>query len=198
MEALLKSLPSNITAQDASDFIQLASYYSDKTPQSIREDFHYKIFGANYDDEVGEFTITKLMCLPITIHEITRKDRGSPLKSSTISYFIIDTRSQEAFNNGHIYGSFNLDCKLSVDNPSQFDIALNSLEAFKSAQKFDEHLCLLGYGDDAQVKDYMYPVNVTSGHVPQHDTCASFAEQNCPCFDGTRRIQRTSSIPGRC
>lgn len=149
VEDLLNSLPSKISAEDASDFIQLASYYSDKTPQSIREDFHYKIFGANYDDEVGDFTITKMMCLPITVHEITRKERGGHFHSN-ISYFIIDTRTQP-ISNGHIYGSFNLDCKLVVDNPDQFEIALNSLESFKNAQKFEEHLCLLGYGDDGQV-----------------------------------------------
>jgi hypothetical protein len=47
-----------------------------------------------------------------------------------------------------------LDCKLFVDNPEQFEIALSSLESFKNAQKFEEHLCLLGYGDDTLVNHH--------------------------------------------
>lgn len=154
--SLLKSLPTQISIEDASDFIQLASYYSERTPQSLREDYHYKLFGANYDDEVGDMSVSRIMCLPLTVHELTRKDRGTAL-TSPISYFIIDARSQEAYAAGHIYGSFNLDCQLFVDNPNQFEIALNSLEAFKNEQKFEEHVCLMGYGDETK-DQFMYMV----------------------------------------
>ncbi|PIO54855.1 hypothetical protein TELCIR_23770, partial [Teladorsagia circumcincta] len=70
--------------------------------------------------------------------------------TSTITYFVIDCRSNEAYNSGHIYGSFNLDCKLLVDAPSQFEMALSCLESYKHEQKFDEHICFFGYGDEDQ------------------------------------------------
>ncbi|VDO31741.1 unnamed protein product [Haemonchus placei] len=123
---VLSSLPNQLTIDDVPDFVQLSAYYADRTPQCVREDFHYLIFGSNYDDEVGE------------------------MQTSNITYFIIDCRSNEAYNSGHIYGSFNLDCKLLVDAPSQFEMALSCLESYKHEQKFDEHICFFGYGDEDQ------------------------------------------------
>nr|CDJ95921.1 TBC1 domain family member 23 [Haemonchus contortus] len=146
---VLSSLPNQLTIDDVPDFVQLSAYYADRTPQCVREDFHYLIFGSNYDDEVGEMQVSKLLCLPVTIQELTRKER-SAVATSNITYFIIDCRSNEAYNSGHIYGSFNLDCKLLVDAPSQFEMALSCLESYKHEQKFDEHICFFGYGDEDQ------------------------------------------------
>ncbi|KAL6722433.1 hypothetical protein Aduo_017558 [Ancylostoma duodenale] len=67
---------------------------------------------------------------------------------SSIGYFVIDCRSNEAYKCGHIYGSFNLDCQLLVDAPSQFEMALSCLESYKNEQRFDEHICFFGYGDE--------------------------------------------------
>uniref|UniRef100_A0A158QZR6 TBC1 domain family member 23 (inferred by orthology to a human protein) n=1 Tax=Nippostrongylus brasiliensis TaxID=27835 RepID=A0A158QZR6_NIPBR len=167
---------------------KLSAYYADRTPQCIREDFHYLIFGSNYDDEVGEMQVNKLLCLPVTVQELTRRERTASavkicyflfypsllsifvlrvpfvltptmfiglsltkvVQVPNISYFVIDCRSNEAYNCGHIYGSFNLDCKLLVDAPGQFEIALAWLESYKHEQKFDEHICFFGYGADDQ------------------------------------------------
>ncbi|KHJ97112.1 hypothetical protein OESDEN_02914 [Oesophagostomum dentatum] len=147
--SLLTSLPNQLTIDDVPDFVQLSAYYADRTPQCVREDFHYLIFGSNYDDEVGEMHVNKLLCLPVTVQELIRKDRGA-VTTSKISYFVIDCRSNEAYNSGHIYGSFNLDCQLLVDAPDQFEMALNCLEAYRNEQKFEEHICFFGYGDENQ------------------------------------------------
>ena len=48
------------------------------------QDFHYLIFGSNYDDEVGEMHVNKLLCLPVTVQELIRKDRGAVTVSSPI------------------------------------------------------------------------------------------------------------------
>ncbi|KAK6766211.1 hypothetical protein RB195_025860 [Necator americanus] len=145
--AMLTALPNQLTIDDVPDFVQLSAYYADRTPQCVREDFHYLIFGSNYDDEVGEMQVSKLLCLPVTVQELTRKERGAVL-ASNIAYFVIDCRSNEAYNSGHIYGSFNLDCQLLVDAPSQFEMALSCLESYKNDQKFEEHICFFGYGDE--------------------------------------------------
>ncbi|VDK60228.1 unnamed protein product [Cylicostephanus goldi] len=145
------TLPEQLTASDVPDFVQLSAYYADRTPQCVREDFHYLIFGSNYDDEAGDLQVSKLLCLPVTVQELIKKDRAA-VTASKIAYFVIDCRSNDAYNCGHIYGSFSLDCQLLVDAPSQFEIALNSLESYKNAQKFDEHICFFGYGDEDQVK----------------------------------------------
>ncbi|KAJ1364617.1 hypothetical protein KIN20_024741 [Parelaphostrongylus tenuis] len=144
---ILISLPSQLTVDDVPDFVQLSSYYADRTPQCVREDLHYLIFGANYDDDVSEMQMSKLLCLPLTVQELVRKERGA-VGTSNIAYFIIDCRSNEAYKSGHIYGSFNLDCKLIVDEPNQFEMALACLQSYKHDQKFEEHICFFGYGED--------------------------------------------------
>lgn len=142
---LLKLLPTRLAIDDIPDFVQLSTYYADRTPQCLREDFHCLIFGSNYDDEVGEMQVSKLLCLPVTVQELIGRERNAAT-GSNISYFVIDCRSNDAYNSGHIYGSFNLDCKLLVDAPDQFQIALSCLESYKYEQKFEEHICFFGYG----------------------------------------------------
>ncbi|RCN38759.1 hypothetical protein ANCCAN_15319, partial [Ancylostoma caninum] len=73
---MLTALPNQLTVDDVPDFVQLSAYYADRTPQCVREDFHYLIFGSNYDDEVGEMQVNKLLCLPVTVQELTRRERS--------------------------------------------------------------------------------------------------------------------------
>ncbi|VDM74447.1 unnamed protein product [Strongylus vulgaris] len=40
-------------------------------------DFHYLIFGSNYDDEAGDLKVSKLLCLPVTVQELVKKDRAA-------------------------------------------------------------------------------------------------------------------------
>ncbi|KJH44527.1 kelch repeat protein [Dictyocaulus viviparus] len=141
----LVSLPNQLTVDDIPDFVQLSVFYADRTPQCVREDLHYLIFGSNYDDDAGEIQMSKLLCLPLAARELIRKE---PRATCNITYFVIDCRSNEAYKNGHIYGSFNLDCKLMVDEPDQFEMALACLQSFKHDQKLDEHICFLGYGEN--------------------------------------------------
>ncbi|PIO70744.1 hypothetical protein TELCIR_07387 [Teladorsagia circumcincta] len=72
---VLSLLPNQLTIDDVPDFVQLAAYYADRTPQCVRE---------------------------------------------------------------------------LVDAPSQFEMALSCLESYKHEQKFDEHICFFGYGDEDQ------------------------------------------------
>lgn len=84
------------------------------------------MFGSNLIDDFAEVQINKILCLPISIQEIYRKDKGSTsavrcrsyrnfkFQQEPISYFIIDCRPQEHFKSGHVKGSYNLDCRLVI------------------------------------------------------------------------------------
>ncbi|VDP19245.1 unnamed protein product [Heligmosomoides polygyrus] len=74
---ILAVLPNQLSIEDVSDFVQLSAYYAERTPQCVREDLHYLIFGSNYDDEVGEVQVSKLLCLPVTLQELMRKERSA-------------------------------------------------------------------------------------------------------------------------
>ncbi|CAJ0571042.1 unnamed protein product, partial [Mesorhabditis spiculigera] len=54
---LLSELPKSLTVDDIPDFIEVALYYSLRTPQCLREDFHGTLFGANLLDDFAEKSI---------------------------------------------------------------------------------------------------------------------------------------------
>ncbi|VDM59848.1 unnamed protein product [Angiostrongylus costaricensis] len=105
---ILISLPSQLTVDDVPDFVQLSAYYADRTPQCVRENLHYLIFGANYDDDVGEMQVSKLLCLPVTVQELIRKEHGAVgvrfrfflcLQFKLISLYIDSCHLQDQFMN---------------------------------------------------------------------------------------------------
>ncbi|CAJ0934488.1 unnamed protein product, partial [Mesorhabditis belari] len=155
---LLSELPKSLTPGDINDFVEVALYYSLRTPQCLREDFHGALFGSNLLDDFSEKNIRQMICLSVTPNELLRKDLNTAIEALLpTSYFVIDCRNQEAFRSGQVYGSFNLDAQLFVDAPEQFAFAHKAQEEYKSAQHPEDHYCFLGYGD--QEKDqYMHMV----------------------------------------
>ncbi|GMT36718.1 hypothetical protein PFISCL1PPCAC_28015 [Pristionchus fissidentatus] len=146
MGAFIEGLARNLTEEDVADFVELAAFYAQRTPQCIKEDFHCMIFGANLLDEFNEVSLSKLICFPISNQELLRRERGGD--SSTIRYFIVDCRKTNLYRRGNVPGSFSLDCQLMVDAPDQFAIGVNSLKKYKSDQRPDDHYCFIGYGDE--------------------------------------------------
>lgn len=71
---ILENMAAQLSVEDVPDFFQLALHYSDKTPECIRKDFHYIIFGANFDEEVKEIQMNKMLCLPIPAIDLTSHD----------------------------------------------------------------------------------------------------------------------------
>ncbi|ETN87273.1 hypothetical protein NECAME_00132 [Necator americanus] len=120
----------------------------------------FRLLLQYHDPQIREEALAMLTALPnqLTIDDVPDfvqlsayyADRTPQCvrEASNIAYFVIDCRSNEAYNSGHIYGSFNLDCQLLVDAPSQFEMALSCLESYKNDQKFEEHICFFGYGDE--------------------------------------------------
>lgn len=144
---ILENMASQLSVEDVPDFFQLALHYSEKTPECIRKDFHYIIFGANFDEEVREMQMNKMLCLPIPAIDLTSNDEMS---SGSVNFFIVDTRSNADFDSGHFVSSFNLDCVAIVDEPEKFEIALNSLECYKTSRRAEDHYLILGYGSDEE------------------------------------------------
>lgn len=144
---ILENMASQLSVEDVSDFFQLALHYSDKTPDCIRKDFHYIIFGANFDEEVKEMQMNKMMCLPIPAIDLTSNDE---ISSGNVNFFIVDTRSNADFDSGHFVSSFNLECNAIVDEPEKFEIALNSLECYKTSRRAEDHYLILGYGSNEE------------------------------------------------
>ncbi|KAF1749144.1 hypothetical protein GCK72_025611 [Caenorhabditis remanei] len=144
---ILENMASQLSVEDVTDFFQLALHYSEKTPECIRKDFHYIIFGANFDEEIKEMQMNKMLCLPIPAIDLTSNDEMS---SGNVNFFIVDTRSNADFDSGHFVSSFNLNCVAIVDEPEKFDIALNSLECYKTSRRAEDHYLILGYGSDEE------------------------------------------------
>ncbi|PAV90049.1 hypothetical protein WR25_14873 isoform B [Diploscapter pachys] len=154
---LLKELPQQIAIDDTADFVQLASHYADRTPHCIGRDFHYVLFGANYDEEIAmTVPLNKMLCLPVSVQEITKRRREAIEHTNAetdepqpISYFVIDGRSREAFSQGHLQDAVGLDCTLFVDFPEEFKHALQTVESHREAFKSSNcHIAFMGYGDD--------------------------------------------------
>ncbi|KAL3112807.1 hypothetical protein niasHT_019781 [Heterodera trifolii] len=145
--ALLKSVPGRMVSEDVNDLLEICFVHLKLTPISIREDFHCMLFGSNLIDEYAEIPLNRLICLPISVHELYRRAIDvTTLNSTSFGYFVIDTRSQKHFNAGSIPGSYNLSAETLVDDPEKFGYAMNSLMKFKQDNYPNEHNCFLGFG----------------------------------------------------
>uniref|UniRef100_A0A1I7ZB02 TBC1 domain family member 23 n=1 Tax=Steinernema glaseri TaxID=37863 RepID=A0A1I7ZB02_9BILA len=151
------SLPKQLSEEDVPDFMDLAEYYSQRTPMSIREKFHFVLFGSNLVSEGSDVDLSKTLCLVVSVQELVKRIGPISAAKHEYSYFIIDSRDQSEFINGNIPGSFNLCCRLFVDEPDQFHIAVDSLESFKKSVRPDDHICFVGRGDE-ELDSYMMMV----------------------------------------
>ncbi|KAK0397666.1 hypothetical protein QR680_002209 [Steinernema hermaphroditum] len=142
------SLPQNLSEEDVADFMDLAEYYSQRTPRCIREKFHFILFGSNLDSEGGDIDLSTTLCLAVSVQELVKSVASLSSVKQDYSYFIIDSRDQMEFSKGSIPGSFNLCCRLFVDEPEQFHIAVESLESYKKSMRPDDHICFVGSGEE--------------------------------------------------
>lgn len=75
----LESMAAQLSNEDVPDFVQLALHYSKRTPECIRKEFHYVLFGANFDEDVKDLHLNKLLCLPIPAVDLTTNDEVCPV-----------------------------------------------------------------------------------------------------------------------
>ncbi|KAK3107332.1 hypothetical protein FSP39_012034 [Pinctada imbricata] len=175
---MLSTFPSGLEAEDIEDFCSLAQYYATKTPQSFRRDFHSDIFGGSIvpsrDD--AEISVAQVLCLPVSVSEIIQTN--NPAGGDGVRYFIVDCRPADQYNSGHLHTAFHLDANLMLQNPMEFNTAVQALLAAQQqaisagSVAGGEHLCFMGSGREEE-DQYVYMV--IANFLQKHYLYVSFA-----------------------
>uniref|UniRef100_A0A2A4IX48 TBC1 domain family member 23 n=1 Tax=Heliothis virescens TaxID=7102 RepID=A0A2A4IX48_HELVI len=154
-EAIIQTLiqmPSDLEANDVSDFCSLAHYYSLKTPLSFREDVLEVLFSET-GVEINSKLYSQALCLPVAVHELIESatlDSGN--SNDSVKFFLVDCRPADQYNAGHLSTAFHLDCNLMLQEPSAFNTAVQGLlnaqrQALAAGSlAAGEHLCFVGSG----------------------------------------------------
>ncbi|XP_014259368.1 TBC1 domain family member 23 isoform X2 [Cimex lectularius] len=148
----LSALPSSLQESDVQDFCSLAQNFSCRTPGSFRQDLERVLF----DDEdcpAATKAITQALCLPVNVSELVDNIfMPQELSVDNVRFFLVDCRSAEQYNAGHLPTAFHLDCNLMLQAGDVYKMAVQGL---LSAQKQaldagstagGEHLCFMGCG----------------------------------------------------
>ncbi|CAL4067281.1 unnamed protein product, partial [Meganyctiphanes norvegica] len=168
----VSNIPSALSVDDVPDFCSLARYYMVKTPNTFRKEFATVVFGSVYmglgetGNRVGDLPLSQALCLPVSADEIietcdmihTQQD-----DVEQVQFFLVDCRPSEQYNAGHLPNAFHLDSSLMLQQPSQFQIAVQGLfMAQRQAMAAEtpgcgQHLCFIGSGRE-QEDQYVHMV----------------------------------------
>ncbi|CAG2194518.1 TBC1D23 [Mytilus edulis] len=176
---VLTSFPSGLEAEDIEDFCSLSQYYASKTPQSFRRDYQGPLFGASLVPVKEEFevSVTQALCLPVSVAELLQACQ--PGAGDGVKYFVVDCRPAEQYNNGHLPTAFHLDANLMLQNPMEFNTAVQALLAAQQQSinagsiSGGEHLCFIGSGREEE-DQYVYMV--IANFLQKHYQFISFAK----------------------
>lgn len=147
----LCTMPSELQANDVSDFCSLAHYYSLKTPLSFREDVLDVLFSED-NIEINSHFFSQALCLSVAVHELVESATMETSETDTIRFFLVDCRPADQYNAGHLSTAFHLDCNLMLQEPNAFNTAVQGLlnaqrQALAAGSlAAGEHLCFLGSG----------------------------------------------------
>lgn len=176
---VLTSFPSGLEVEDIEDFCSLSQYYASKTPQSFRRDYHVPLFDPSLVPVKEEFevSVTQALCLPVSVTELLQACQ--PGSGEGVKYFVVDCRPAEQYNNGHLPTAFHLDANLMLQNPMEFNTAVQALLAAQqqsiSAGSISggKHLCFIGSGREEE-DQYVYMV--IANFLQKHYHFVSFAK----------------------
>nr|XP_039268454.1 TBC1 domain family member 23-like [Styela clava] len=170
----LTEFPVALETVDVEDFCQLAMYFSDKTPQSVRKGYQDALFsgpmslsGSKESTRV-ERELAQSLCIQVAVPDIllsAQPDFSSDERSESnqVRFFLVDCRSPDLYNAGHLSTAFHLDATLMLREPAEFKMAIDALsnaqeQAIQAGSAAGgEHLCLIGSGVDEE-DQYMYMV----------------------------------------
>ncbi|XP_021341052.1 TBC1 domain family member 23-like [Mizuhopecten yessoensis] len=154
---MLATFPGGLEAEDIEDFCSLAQYYASKTPQSFRRDYQGPLFGTSMIpvSEAFGIQVSQALCLPVSVAELLQANKSS-VSGDGVRYFIVDCRPAEQYNRGHLPTAFHLDADLMLQNPMEFNTAVQALlaaqqQAISSGSVAGgEHLCFIGSGREEE------------------------------------------------
>ncbi|KAL4229019.1 hypothetical protein ACF0H5_012057 [Mactra antiquata] len=177
---LISSFPSALEAEDIEDFCSLAQYYASKTPQSFRRDFERPLFGTSLGQIKPsndlEQQISQTLCLPVSVSELLQSN--NPAGGDGVRYFVVDCRPAEQYNSGHLQTAMHLDANLMLQNPEEFNTAVQGLFSIQQqailagSAAGGEHLCFVGSGRD---EEDQYVNMVVANFLQKHQQYVSVA-----------------------
>ncbi|CAK9296397.1 unnamed protein product [Gordionus sp. m RMFG-2023] len=150
--AFINNLTSNLTIEDISDIISICQYYSITTPITLKLD---KLV-LKKDDNIDENLFANNLCINISVQELIRSKnyKNDPNKDNLekISFFLVDCRPADQYNNGHHPTAFHLDATLMLQDATKFESAILALMAAQknslniNSKAGGKHICLMGGG----------------------------------------------------
>lgn len=154
----LKNMASALEQEDVQDFMQLAQYYSLKTPSTFKTETFKMFFGLQSISQATsghqKLSISEALCLPVSVNELVEVSSIERSHPDACKFFLVDCRSAEEYNNGHLSNAFHLDYNLMLSDPMAFQTAVNGLlRSQKQAIELHasgEHLCFVS-DDEAYV-----------------------------------------------
>jgi TBC1 domain family member 23 len=148
-------MPCELEQGDVIDFCSLAQYYSMKTPSSFKTDWLKILFStsetASHSEEVA---VSQALCLPVSVYELVENSSMESPHPEAVKFFLVDCRPSSQYNAGHLSTAFHLDCNLMLQEPVQFQTAVQGLLRAQrhsidiNSAAAGEHLCFLGSGRD--------------------------------------------------
>ncbi|XP_013415519.1 TBC1 domain family member 23 [Lingula anatina] len=172
--------PSALEAEDIEDFCSLAQYYASKTPQSFRRDYQVPLYGSSgmssHRDDQTDIQVSQALCLPVSVGELLQANQLGG--GDGVRYFVVDCRPAEQYNSGHLPTAFHLDANLMLQNPFEFNTAVQALFATQKqaisagSVAGGEHLCFVGSGRE---EEDQYVHMVVANFLQKHTAYVSVA-----------------------
>ncbi|XP_062499540.1 TBC1 domain family member 23-like [Corticium candelabrum] len=160
----ISSFPCQLGADDVDDFCSLADYYITRTPQSLKLDFKFLLFGSTPQPTAGPLSddiFTRFLCFPVSISELISSVNQQT--DQVLRYLVVDCRPVEQYTCGHLVGAKNLDPALMLQSPAEFSSFLDNILALREI--CGEHICCFGSG---RSKEDQY-LNMVVARLLQHN-----------------------------
>eukprot|EP00116_Pleurobrachia_bachei_P015420 sb/3475682/ len=110
----------------------------------LRLDYHSQMFGNAPATESNFASLSQALCLPISVSELLQRTT-----IDGITYLVVDCRSKEQYDAGHLHGALHLDPDTMLSDPGLFTTAVATVlvgqqKTVKEDELCSHHLCFMG------------------------------------------------------
>jgi Rab-GTPase-TBC domain/Rhodanese-like domain len=137
------------SVDDVDQVVRLAKHFRSRTPVSVRErlyDISFKITNASLIRKISN-AIEAHPCLTIPAIEVVQRTFHEHLEDRAIKYIILDCRTEEEFQYGHIPRAINLP-PTTLDDFDAMEAAMRNFSDMKGC-----HFCFLSAGGGTLLQD---------------------------------------------